>query len=296
MSNWSEGRYQDMYADPPEPDDWKQPARPFVKMVGGKRQLLSELQKYIPRFFKRYYEPFVGGGALFFHLKNYMPDCLAVIGDNNPYLIRAYIGVRDYPNDVIAYLKSMTYSADEYYERRQNMPKLRSAKSSEIAAWFIYMNKCGYNGLWRVNRTGQFNVPFGRYINPTICDEENLHACFKALWGTVIMYGDFEKTVESAAEEDLVYFDCPYWPASDTANFTGYTSNGFQVADQIRLRDAAIQLKKRNVHVILSNADVPEVHALYTIDGIFDIHQVKANRAINSNASKRGAVGELIIT
>jgi len=292
----SEGWYQDMYADPPEPDDWKRIARPFVKMVGGKRQLLPELQKYIPRFFKHYYEPFVGGGALFFHLKNHMPDCFATIGDNNPYLIQAYIGIRDYIDDVVRHLKAMVYSADEYYERRQNMPNLWIAKSSEIAAWFIYMNKCGFNGLWRVNRSGQLNVPFGRYTNPTICDEKNLRACNAALSGTVFMHGDFERTVESAAEEDLVYFDCPYMPVSDTANFTSYTSDGFKLADQIRLRDVAVQLKKRNVHVILSNADVPEVHALYTIDDVFDIHRVKANRAINSNASKRGAVGELIIT
>jgi DNA adenine methylase len=155
------------------------------------------------------------------------------------------------------------------------------------------LNKCGFNGLYRVNKAGKFNVPFGRYTNPTICDADGLRACAAALHKTKLVIGDFEKTVKSAERGDLVYFDPPYVPVSATADFTGYTAGGFGFAEQERLRDCAAALKKRGVHVILSNADVPIVRKLYKG---FAIRAVSARRNINSAGGKRGAVGEVIIT
>ncbi len=266
-------------------------AKPFVKWAGGKRQLMPEIRARAPEKFGMLYEPFVGGAAVTFALR----PRRAVIGDANEHLATAYIGVRNDVEDVIKSLKRMPYESDYYYETRSKMPDLESADPDEVAAWVIYVNKAGFNGLWRVNRKGEFNVPFGRYTNPTICDADNLRACSKALRTVNIRIGDFEKTVRSAERGDFVYFDPPYVPASATADFTAYTAGGFGYPDQVRLRDCAAKLKRRGVHVMLSNAEHPIVRKLYR-GGEFKIERVRARRAINSDADGRGTVGEVIIT
>lgn len=275
-------------------------AGPPVKWVGGKRQLLPELLKHIPMptqigFGKNeghYYEPFVGGGALFFKLRELGFQGSATLGDGNERLVRMYMGVRNDVEAVIECLKGMHYDRDEFYETRARL--IDTAEDVEVAAWFIYLNRTCFNGLYRVNRKNEFNVPFGKYTNPTICDADGLRRTSVALRKTTFKIGDFEKTVKSAERGDLVYFDPPYVPVNKTSDFTGYTRDGFTFEDQERLRDCALALKRRGVHVVLSNADVPIVRKLYA--NVFKIHAVSARRNINSKGNSRGAVGEVIIT
>ena len=278
--------------------------KPFLKWVGGKRQLLSEIWPVIHEIRGRkltkdphYYEPFVGGGALFFALRAGGWYGQATLGDTNELLIRTYLGVRGDVEAVIEDLQSgYHYSEKEYYAERERYSIMADPRTDECtaAAWMIYMNRTGYNGLFRVSKKGNYNVPFGRYTNPTICDAEGLRAASKALKSTKLLAADFERTVKSAEAGDLVYFDPPYVPVSATSDFTGYTRDGFEARDQVRLRDCALRLKRLGVHVILSNADVPGVWGLY--DRGFSIRRVEARRAVNSNAGKRGVVGEVIIT
>lgn len=268
--------------------------KPFLKWAGGKRQLLPELSKYVPEKFGVYFEPFLGGGALFFHLFHFEPGAV-VLGDTNELLVRSYLGIRDDVDAVINDLQNhYVYDSDRYYGARARHPHIAATSNASVAAWFVYMNKSGYNGLWRVNRHGWNNVPFGRYTNPTICDEPGLRAASRALQGVQLRVGDFEKTVAHAKKGDLCYFDPPYVPASKTSNFVGYDKAGFNLGDQGRLRDCALELKRRGVHVILSNSDTPDVRDLYKKG--FDIRKVEAKRNINSVGGKRGKVGEVIIT
>jgi DNA adenine methylase len=267
--------------------------RPFVKWVGGKRQLLPKLLEHVPKPYRHYYEPFAGGGALFFALRQTSPRREMTIADTNIQLVRTYWAVKTNVEKVIALLSTYPYDEKFYYTKRA---ETHHRTDIEAAAWFIYMNKAGFNGLYRVNKRGEFNVPFGRYTNPTICDAANLRACSVALQGVEILATPYYKTASCAAKGDLVYFDPPYWPTSATANFVGYTAGGFGQQDQVALRDFASALKRDGVHVILSNADLPEVRELYTSKKGFTIHRVEARRNVNSNAKKRGAVGELIIT
>jgi len=262
--------------------------RPFVKWAGGKRQLLPALKMRAPSTYGRYFEPFIGGGALFFALR----PARAVLSDVNTRLIRTYRGVRDDVDGVIARLETYPYDETFFYEMREIDIDARS--DADVAAWFIYLNKTGYNGLYRVNRKNRFNVPFGRYTNPAICDEPNLRRCSAALQGVDLVEGGFEESVRAAARGDFVYFDPPYVPLSATSSFTAYTSAGFGAEEQTRLRDVARALKRRGVMVMLSNSSAPFVHKLYARG--FRIDEVPATRAVNSRASGRGAVPELIIT
>jgi DNA adenine methylase len=262
-------------------------ARPFLKWAGGKRQLLPELLRHAPKPFGRYFEPFVGGGALFFALR----PARATLADVNARLIRTYKGVRDDVGRVAELLASYPHQKRFYYSMRRIDIDARS--DAEVAAWFIYLNRAGYNGLYRVNSRNQFNVPFGRYKNPTICDEANLRACASALAGTELLVADFEVVAARAKVGDLVYFDPPYVPLSATSSFTSYTSQGFGPDEQRRLHDVARALKRRGVHVLLSNSSAPFVRDLYS-DG-FELIEVSARRMINSKATERGEVTELII-
>ena len=263
---------------------------PIIKFVGGKRQLLPELRKHVP-VFKRYFEPFVGGGALFFDLE----PRVAFLGDQNSRLVMTYKGVRDHVEDVIALLKTYPYEKEFYLATRaKDIDNFQKYGAIEVAAWFIYLNKSGFNGLYRVNKSGGFNVPFGRYDNPTICNEDVLRAASKTLQGVKLVMGDFEFTTAGARGGDFVFCDPPYVPVSATADFTAYTADGFTAADQIRLRDYARALAERGVHVVLSNSDTEPVRDLYS-GKPFIIHEVQAKRSVNSNAAKRGKVGELII-
>lgn len=269
------------------PDQRGDPARPFLKWAGGKRQLLGDLGSHVPRSYRRYFEPFVGGGALFFaHGRR---D--AVLADVNQRLIRTYQGVREDAEAVIRLLKKYPHDRTFFYRFRE--ADIDSCSNVEVAAWFIYLNKTAFNGLYRVNRGNRFNVPFGRYKNPTICDEANLRACAAALAGVELISEDFETVVARAGKGDFVYFDPPYVPLSQTSSFTSYTSKGFGLAEQLRLRDTARTLKKRGVKVLLSNSAAPLVRDLYR-DG-FDVMEVSATRLVNSKARERGAIPELLI-
>jgi DNA adenine methylase len=269
--------------------------RPFVKWAGGKRQLLPELQRHVPERFGRYIEPFVGGGALFFELSPRLSAAQnapkALLADVNRRLIRTYSGVRDSVEDVIELLRGYQHEEQFYYRVRSI--DIDALGDAEVAAWFIYLNKIGFNGLYRVNRQNRFNVPFGRHKNPTICDEATLRACCRALAQVELTVADFEQIAERAEPGDLVYFDPPYVPLSVTSSFTKYTSDGFDQEAQIRLRDVALRLKRRGVHVLLSNSSAPFVRELYERD--FELFEVSATRLVNSKATRRGAITELVI-
>lgn len=273
-------------------------SRPFVKWAGGKRRLLKKLQPLIPENFGRYHEPFVGGGALFFHLASRRPPSTepwAVLSDANRRLIRTYRAVRDEPERLIERLRDRAaeHSKDAFYAVRALDPD-SFVDDVEVAAWFIYLNKTAFNGLYRVNRKGRFNVPIGRYDRPNICDVTAIRQASLALQGAEIHHEGFEAVLERAEPGDVVYFDPPYVPASKTASFTDYTRDGFTLDDQARLRDIAGELKMRGLRVILSNSDTPVVRDLFRSG--FDVTATTCGRSINSKASKRGRVGEVIVS
>jgi len=268
-------------------------AKPFLKWVGGKRQLLTEIARHVPASFGRYHEPFIGGGALFFHLRQ-SRACPAFLTDSNRRLIRAYRGVQHDAEGVIALLQEHERKHSKpYFHKVREQRDIDSATATEVAAWMIYLNRTGYNGLYRVNSSNIFNVPFGKYANPRICDEENLRACSRALSGAELEAVGFESVLDRARPGDFVYFDPPYRPVTTTANFTDYTSEGFGDVDQVRLRDVAWALKKRGVAVVLSNSNSPFIEEIYR-DG-FDRVKVGARRSVNSDPKGRGLVQELIL-
>ena len=267
--------------------------RPFLKWAGGKTQIVDELLNRIPGHFDSYHEPFVGGGALFFRLYRDSKIRHALISDLNAELIDTYIAIRDQVEDVIKLLAEYPHAEDFFYKLRSEDPW--KMDFSARTARMIYLNKTGYNGLYRVNRQGKFNVPFGCYKNPEYCDVSNLRAASSALQDVEIAYAPFEKVLEKAKGGDFVYFDPPYVPLSKTANFTAYHANGFTPEDQIRLRDVCVELTKMNVNVMLSNSATDTVRALYAQPG-FILDEIQANRAINSNGSGRGKLAELIVT
>lgn len=269
-------------------------AHPFLKFAGGKTALLPLILPRLPKKIKTYYEPFVGGGAVFFALAAEGRFKKAVIGDSNQELVNAYIALTIDADHVIRALEKHVYEEKYYYDVRAQDPNKLS--SSARAARFIYLNKTCFNGLWRVNKAGHFNVPFGRYTNPMICDEENLRVVETVLRGEVSIWGsDFEERVGQAKRGDAVYFDPPYAPASKTANFTAYTKGGFGLEEQVRLRDVAAKLVKKGVHVLLSNSNTPLVRRLYRHKSFY-FEKVQAPRRINSKGGKRGDIGELLIS
>jgi DNA adenine methylase len=261
-----------------------------LKWVGGKTQLLEQMRPLMPPAFKRYYEPFVGGAAVFFDLRGRLPKLPATLSDVNAELVNTYLAVRDHVDEVIEALGKHKYESDYYYEvRAQDPSKLTPPKR---AARTIFLNKTGYNGLYRVNRSGRFNVPFGRFTNPVWCDPENLRACSDALKGVTIENGDFSRVLETAKKGDFVYFDPPYVPLSTTSDFTAYIPGGFGAEEQQKLADVFAELAKRGVHVMLSNSDTPFVRKLYAA---FDIQVVYASRSVNSNGKGRGKLCEVVV-
>jgi DNA adenine methylase len=213
--------------------------------------------------------------------------------DTNPALIEVYEVVRDEVERLIEALQQHQNEKTHYYAVRAQDPARLSA--AERAARFIYLNRTGYNGLYRVNRRGQYNVPFGRHKNPVICDRENLRAVSRALQTTRLAVADFEAATEQAGPDDLIYFDPPYAPLSATANFTSYTRSGFFAADQTRLAQRFHQLHERGCFLMLSNSSAPLIYELYQGRG-YRLTEIQARRAINSAAHKRGPVTELLIT
>lgn len=267
------------------------PVKPFIKWAGGKRDLIAQYQPYFPRRdrIQRYFEPFLGGGAIFFALQVHP----AFLFDTNPWLIETYQVVRDQVEKLIVALQHHQNDKEYYYTIRAQDP--HELSSVARAARFIYLNRTCYNGLYRVNSRGQFNVPFGRYKNPIICDTKNLRAASEVLQGTQLEIADFEKAATLAGPGDLVYFDPPYAPLSATANFTSYTKDGFSQSDQERLAQLFHRLHERGCFVMQSNSSAPLIYELYKEHG-YNIIEIKARRAINSAADKRGHVTELLIT
>jgi DNA adenine methylase len=266
-------------------------ARPLLKWAGGKTSSLPEILPRLPEKINTYYEPFVGGGAVFFALAAAKRFERAVLGDRNRELIRTYDALRLHTDQVVDALKNHVYEESHYYMVRAKDPN--KLGPIDCAARLIYLNKTCFNGLYRVNKSGGFNVPFGDYKNPTICDEENLRAAAEALSVVRLIGEDFGEVVRSAKKGDAVYFDPPYIPVSETSNFTGYSSGGFDSFDHERLRNVALMLAEKGVHVLLSNSDTPFVRDLYEK---FRIDEVTARRNINSKGGKRGKVGELLIS
>lgn len=259
-------------------------AKPFLHWVGGKRRSLPALRAAVPAFRGVYHEPFVGGGAMFFDLA----PSQAVLSDSNLRLIRAWRGVRDDVEIVIDWLRTFVHSEDFFYRMRD--VRADALSDSQLAAWFIYLNRTGFNGLYRENRSGAFNVPWGKHVKPPNYDEENLRACSRALQGVALEHEDFCAAFLRARPGDLIYCDPPYVPLSETSNFTAYTARGFSGADQVRLRDAALDAKSRGVHVLLSNSVA--ARELYAA---FEIAEVPVGRSVNCKGDRRGKVVELLI-
>ncbi len=267
--------------------------RPFLKWAGGKTQLAVELFIRAPSTFNRYHEPFVGGGAFFFKLFRQGKIKGAVISDLNCELIDTFIAVRDNVEAVIRILSEYPHQEEFFYGLRAQDPWAMDL--SKRASRMIYLNKTGYNGLYRVNKRGKFNVPFGRYKSPVYCDVINLHAVSSALQAVESQCAPFDVVLNNAMPGDFVYFDPPYVPLSKTSNFTAYHADGFGESDQTRLRDVCVELSKRNIYFMLSNSDTEFVRGLYSGNG-FCIDAVMANRAINHNGKGRGKLAELLIT
>jgi DNA adenine methylase len=291
-------------------------SRPLLKWAGGKRQLLPVLRTLYPAQFHRYLEPFFGSGAVFFdlHAQGLLRGRKARLVDANPDLVGCYRMLRDRTEAVIRQLEGL---ADEHHaggeaffyevrDSRFNPARLRAgagaAYTPQLAAMLIYLNRTGFNGLFRLNRRGEFNVPAGRYVNPSICDVTHLRSVANALQqpGVSIELGSFERSLAEAGAGDFVYCDPPYEPLSRTASFASYTALGFAAADQKRLQQVVIAAARRGAHIVLSNSSAPLIESLYTSDDALDaglsLQRVPARRAINSRALLRGPVDEVIVT
>lgn len=292
----------------------KTQARPFIKWVGGKTQLLEEVRKSLPRDFATrqhltYVEPFIGGGAVMFWILQAYPNIEhAVINDINEELICTYRIIKEDVEELIAHLtrlqeEYLPKSADErkayYLEKRASFNK-KEKTDVETASLFIFLNRTCFNGLYRVNAKGEFNVPHGKYTNPRICDSENLRACSEVLQKVEILCGDFADTGRYAGPDTLYYFDPPYKPITETSSFTSYSKDGFDDDEQIRLRDFCDLISKEKALFVASNSDPknvnPKENFFDNLYNRFIIKRVSASRMINSDASGRGAVSELMIS
>ncbi|CYV24848.1 DNA adenine methylase [Streptococcus suis] len=269
--------------------------QPFTKWTGGKRQLLPVIKSLMPDNYNSYFEPFIGGGAVFFEL---IPK-KAIINDFNSELINCYRQIKDNPQKLIELLveHQKNNSKDYYLELRSvdRDDRIHAMTDTERAARIMYMLRVDFNGLYRVNSKNQFNVPYGRYKNPKIVDSDLILSISQYLNknNIEILTGDFEKAVEDVGAGDFVYFDPPYIPLSETSAFTSYTHEGFSYEDQVRLRDVFRKLDKKGAYVMLSNSSSPLVEELYKG---FNIHKVEAIRTNGAKASSRGKISEIIVT
>jgi DNA adenine methylase len=271
--------------------------KPFVKWAGGKRQLIPELEKHLPEKFNSYFEPFLGGGALLFHLISKNQNLKGYVSDLNSDLVLAYVTIRDNLDGLLKSLQkhSDNYFSDSksyYYSVRESNPKSQIEKVSRL----LFLNRTCFNGLYRVNSKGKFNVPLGRYSNPNIVQKENLESVNQFLNQNkiIIKCQDFSSTIERAKKGDFVYFDPPYQPVSKTANFTSYTNGNFGLNDLKRLATISNELAKKGVNVLLSNSSSKQVRDLFSAK-YWEINKIEANRAINSDSNKRTGHAELLI-
>jgi DNA adenine methylase len=277
-------------------------ARPFVKWAGGKGQLLHALRARAPRDIDTYYEPFLGGGAFFFALASdpELAPRRSVLNDANRELVTTYEVVRDDVRALMERLRALearylpahdAARAEVFYEVREELPEA----PVDVAARLIFLNKTCFNGLYRVNREGAFNVPHGRYRAPHIADQHTLLAASAALQTVELRCTDFEEACADARSGDFVYFDPPFHPLSVTSSFTSYTQRDFGTADQLRLKRCIDDLTQRGVAVLLSNSPHPWIRGGYEFSG-YRVEEVPARRAINSRGDRRGPIGELVIT
>lgn len=266
--------------------------QPFLKWAGGKRQLLPTIRQYIPQKYNTYYEPFIGAGAVLFDIQ----PSIGVINDSNTELINCYEVIRDSIEELILDLRQHKNEKEYYYAIRDldRDPNFKNLNPVQRASRIIYLNKTCFNGLFRVNSAGQFNVPFGNYNNPKIVDEIVLKAAhnYLATKNIEIMNVDFEQSVKNAKKGDFVYFDPPYDPVSDTSSFTGYDLNGFSKSEQERLRDVYKKLSDKGCFVLLSNSATDFILDLYKD---FQVVKVAASRNINSVATERGKIDEVLV-
>ncbi len=272
-----------------------QVARPFIKWAGGKHRLLSQFEACFPKEFQRYYEPFVGSGAVFFHFWNQkrLPEQVFLF-DNNEELINVYRTIRDRLEELLGLLAGyQTNHNAEFYTQIRNLDRQPvSLGEVERAARAIYLNRTCYNGLYRVNQRGQFNVPMGRYTNPQILNKEVLQTAHIALQNVCLEVKDFRQIVGLAQPGDFFYFDPPYHPVSPTANFTSYTAGSFRDQDQKDLADVFTRLTDKGCLCMLSNSYTSFILDLYRN---YRIEIAYAKRAINSDANKRGTIKEVVV-
>ncbi len=263
---------------------------PFLKWAGGKARLMAQFQPWMPEDFNHYFEPFVGGGAVYFTMRP--PE--ATLTDVNPRLIECYTAIRDEPialMDELAKHRSR-HCKDHYYRCRTRMNAPRGLNAVSRAALMIYLNKTCFNGLYRENSRGEFNVPMGSYKSPNIFNPDHIFAVSAQLQSTNLRVASFEHVLESAEPGDFVYFDPPYVPLTETSSFTNYSKGGFDMSMQHKLARIFDELSRRGCYVMLSNSDTPAVRELF--EG-WRIIGIQASRAINSRASARGPVGEVLV-
>ncbi len=274
-------------------------AQPFLKWVGGKAQLLAQFNEFFPSEITRYFEPFIGGGAVFFHLKHRFPKMKAFVRDINPELINTYRAVRDFPRELMRRLDEhaaeFKAKGDDYFYfvRAQHHLTGDDRKIVERAARMIFLNKSCFNGLWRVNARDEFNVPVGSNKTPGLYNEENILAASRALEGVHLAVQDFRETLNQTRRGDFAYVDPPYYPVSTTASFTSYAKEDFGEGEQRELHAVFAEAARRGACLMLSNSDTPFIRKLYRD---FQIHTVQARRAINCDGSKRGHVNEVVVT
>jgi len=271
--------------------------KPFVKWAGGKRQLIPILNQHIPKNFGSYFEPFLGGGAMMFHVFLNYPKQRFIVSDLNSDLVLSYITIRDRVDELISSLKNhaKNYSKNSnsyYYSVRDSEPKGQIEKTSRL----IFLNRTCFNGLYRVNSKGKFNVPLGRYTNPNIVNEENLRSVNQVLKSKKIQIScrDFSTILDDVKKNDFVYFDPPYQPVSTTSNFTSYTNRNFTYDDLKRLCELCEKLDSKNCKFMLSNSNSKEVLEIFSKNS-WKIRKIEANRAINSDSKKRTGHSELLI-
>ncbi len=271
--------------------------KPFVKWAGGKRQLIPILNENLPETFGTYFEPFLGGGALLFHMLTERQSQKCSISDLNSDLVLSYTTIRDRTEALITSLKNheKNYQKDSksyYYSIRESNPRSQIEKTSRL----IFLNRTCFNGLYRVNSKGKFNVPLGKYSNPNIVNEDNLRSVSHILQSSkvAIQCRDFESVLRDAKKGDLVYFDPPYQPVSDTANFTSYTNKDFTYDDLSRLAELCMDLDSKGCRVLLSNSNSKEVADMFSAKP-WTVNKIRANRSINSNSKKRTGHFELLI-
>jgi DNA adenine methylase len=267
----------------------KELPRPVLKWAGGKSLLTERILQLLPAQIETYYEPFFGGGAVFFALARERRFKRAVLSDVNPELVNVYQSLRDDADSVIKRLRRMKFSEEDYYQVREQKPRL----SVSQAARTIYLNKTGYNGLYRVNRSGEFNVPFGRHANPNFCDEPNLRAAAAVLANVELVVEDFEQCCKRAKPGDAVYLDPPYLPLSPTAYFTAYDRHPFGLPEHERLAGVFDDLTRRAVAAVLSNSCTSDSKRLYRAH-LIEFPMVARN--INRDSKKRGKIKEILVS